>query len=415
MPTFELPYGKKQQLLTLPDDVRCDLILPNPVKPAPDQAGVVRAALDAPLDFDEGVFANIRNVAIAINDKTRPVPHQHILPPLLAWLETKGVRREQIHFFIATGSHAPMRPDEFDRIIPAEICVTYAISSHDIEALDNLIELGHTSRGTRAIVNRRFYEADLKIVVGDIEPHHFAGFSGGYKTAAIGLAGRPTINHNHAMLVDPNAWIGVYESNPLRQDIEEIGQQIGVQLALNTLLTTDKQVVAAVAGHPLSVMRAGIPIARSVCGTDCSSRYPIVIASAGGSPKDINFYQAQKALTHASLFTEEKGTIILVAECKEGSGSQSYEDFMQDVTTVDEVFKKLAQLEFKVGPHKAFQVARLLKQFSVTLVSDMPTTQVEGLLMKPAASVQEAYQHAIQCGGIGEVAILPHATTTIPR
>ena len=222
MPIFHLPYGKTQQPLSISNRVKADLILPNAAVPAIDQAGVVRAALQAPLNFDLAIFETLRTVAIAVNDKTRPVPHQYILPPLLEWLHSHGVKREQIQFWIATGSHVPMKPEEFGQVIPQEICEYYAIRSHNIDDTTNLLELGQTSRGTPVIVNRKYYEADLKIVVGDIEPHHFAGFSGGYKTAAIGLAGRATINHNHAMLSDPNAWIAVYEQNPLRQDIEEM-------------------------------------------------------------------------------------------------------------------------------------------------------------------------------------------------
>ena len=388
--------------------------MPNAAVPAIDQAGVVRAALQAPLNFDLAIFETLRTVAIAVNDKTRPVPHQYILPPLLEWLHSHGVKREQIQFWIATGSHVPMKPEEFGQVIPQEICEYYAIRSHNIDDTTNLLELGQTSRGTPVIVNRKYYEADLKIVVGDIEPHHFAGFSGGYKTAAIGLAGRATINHNHAMLSDPNAWIAVYEQNPLRQDIEEIGQFIGVHLALNTILTIDKQVVSAVAGAPLDVMSVGIPVSRAVCGTRCDRRYPIVIASAGGSPKDINFYQAQKALTHASLFAQPKGTLILVAECIEGTGSASYEEFMKDLSSVEMVFDKFSKMEFRVGPHKAFQVARLLNQFSIILVSSIPALKVNQLLMSAAASVQDAYSMAMASYGTDDVAILPHATTTIP-
>lgn len=400
--------------MSVPDEVQADLILPNPVVPAADQAAVVRAALERPVNFDLAVFKNVRRVAIAVNDKTRPVPHQHILPPLLDWLHANGVQRNAIQFWIATGSHVPMHPDDFRQIIPQEICEEYSIASHNIDDTENMIEIGQTSRGTAVIVNRQFYEADLKIVVGDIEPHHFAGFSGGYKTAAIGLAGRATINHNHALLKDPNSWIAVYDQNPLRQDIEEIGQFIGVHLALNTILTTEKQVAAAVAGDPLAVMQAGIPISREICGTRCDQLYPVVIASAGGSPKDINFYQAQKALTHASLFAQPKGTLILAAECLEGTGSNAYEEFMKGISTVDEVFEKFSKMEFRVGPHKAFQVARLLSQFSIILVSSIPAPKVNGLLMDPAGSVQEAYEKAASRGGACNVAVLPHATTTIP-
>lgn len=413
---FAFPYGKSSQVLDLPDGITFDTILPNEVESSSNPQQVVAESLKNPLQFSLKHFSTINTVAIAINDKTRPVPHQHILPPLVDWLIAAGIQPESIKFFIATGSHQPMQPEEFAKVVPAEILDRFKIESHQIDRLDYFTDLGLSSRGTPALVNTGYYQADLKIVVGDIEPHHFAGFSGGYKTAAIGMGGRPTINHNHAMLVDPNAWIGIYTENPLRQDIEEIGQKINVHLALNTILTAKKGITASFAGHPLAVMKAGIPVSREVCGTRCNQKYDIVIASAGGAPKDINFYQAQKALTHASLFAKRNGIIILAAECAEGSGSAAYEEFMQGIQSVDDVFDRFSKMEFRVGPHKAFQVARLLKQFQIVLVSSMPSAKVAGLLMSPSPDVNAAFQAALRQSRPDSctVALLPHATTTIP-
>lgn len=416
MTVYQLPYGKSFQPLDVDEPLDCDAIQPNFTPPAPNPEDVITASLDQALSFDIRKFDSKSRVAIAINDKTRPVPHHEILPPLLAWLEAQGFKSDSIHLWIATGSHTPMHPAEIQKMLPERIVQKYKVQSHNIDDLENLQFLGTTSRGTPIIVNKHYYTSDLKITVGDIEPHHFAGFSGGYKTAAIGLAGRETINRNHALLVERNAWIGMYEDNPLRMDIEEIGQKIGVQLALNTILNSEKGIVASFAGQPGEVMKAGIPVSRRVCGTPCSKKYDIVVASAGGFPKDINFYQAQKALTHASLFARPGGTIILAAECPEGSGSAAYEDFMRGIQSVDEVFQKFSQMEFRVGPHKAFQVARLLKQFSIILVSGIPESKVSELLMTPAKDVTHAFNMAYSkhrhesCS----VAILPHATTTIP-
>lgn len=148
-------------------------------------------------------------------------------------------------------------------------------------------------------------------------------------------------------------------------------------------------------------------------------RYDLVIASVGGAPKDINFYQSQKALTHASLFTRDGGVIILAAECPEGSGSQSYEDFMEGIHQVDEVFDKFRQLGFRVGPHKAFQVARDAARVDIILVSSIPAEKVKSLLMTPASNLQDAFDQARQRLGAGSddplrIALLPRATNTIP-
>lgn len=421
MPEIKIPYGHGTESLRIPDGAQIDWIEPAYVLPAGDPVGVVREALANPVDGRSlSAYAPAQSVVIAINDKTRPVPHEYLLPPLLDALHAYGILNEAVTFYIATGTHIPMPPEEFNRVLPQEILERYKVVSHDCDDAGNLVALGATSRGTPIAVNRLYFEADLKIVVGNIEPHHFAGFSGGYKSAAIGLAARQTINQNHSMLIEPGARIAIFDSNPLRQDIEEIGDALGVHFALNAILNGEKRIVRAVSGNPRAVMQAGIPISQEICQVKTSgARYDLVIASVGGAPKDINFYQSQKALTHASLFTRDGGVIILAAECPEGPGSQGYEDFMLGVRSPEEVFSKFQKLGFRVGPHKAFQVARDAARVHIILVSQIPAEKVSGLLMVPAGNLDKAYKAAVELlSPVPEqslrVAVLPRATNTIP-
>lgn len=425
MHTFTLPYGHESLQFTLSAHHYLDRIEPAYLPPAIDALAVIKEALNHPVDGYplSKLITQLRpgeiKVAIAINDKTRPVPYQHLLPPLLESLEQLGVKDDSITFFIATGTHIPMPANEFTKILPDEILHRYQVVSHDVDDQANLTMLGTTSRGTKVVVNRQFYESTLKIVTGNIEPHHFAGFSGGYKTAAIGMTGRITINHNHAMLVEPDSRIAEFDQNPLRQDIEEIGDLIGVQFALNVILNGEKQIVTAVAGHPRAVMKAGVPISRQICQTPVPGQaYDLVIASAGGAPKDINFYQAQKAITHASLLTRDGGVILLAAACPEGSGSQSYEQFMEGLSTPQAVFNKFKETGFRVGPHKSFQVARDAARVHIVLLSQMPAQLVSKLLMTPAANPDEAVNKSLsllrQPNNLPlRIAVLPRATNTI--
>ncbi len=420
MPVFHLPYGHRQQTIDLPGDYPVDWIEPPYVLPADDPLEVVRAAIANPVDGKRlSTSLPAKSVTIAINDKTRPVPNEHLLPPLLETLHEGGVPADAITFLIATGTHLPIQADEFSRILPPEIVQKYRVVSHNCDDEAGLVSLGLTARGTRIRINRRFIESDLRILVGNIEPHHFAGFSGGYKTASIGLTGRDTINHNHAMLVEPDARIAEFARNPLRQDIEEIGSAMGEVFALNAILNGDKKIVKAVFGSPHAVIEAGIPISQNICQVKASKKYDLVIASVGGAPKDINFYQSQKALTHASLFTRDHGVIILVAECAEGSGSRSYEEFMVGVSSAQEVFQKFQQLGFRVGPHKAFQVARDAARVKIILVSDIPAGLVSGLLMTPASDLESAFRLALEHlppapPELRPIAFLPRATNTVP-
>ncbi|HEX2979292.1 MAG TPA: nickel-dependent lactate racemase [Anaerolineaceae bacterium] len=415
MTTYHLPYGHTQQTFVLPASFQADLIDPACQPGASNPQEVIVSALRSPVaQFPLEHFRGSGQVVVAINDKTRPVPHDILLPPLLSRLEEIGIPKDHITLIIATGTHIPMTPKEYKMVVPEPILEQYRVVSHDCDAGD-LIELGKTQRGTTVRVNRQFYEADLKILVGNIEPHHFAGFSGGQKTAAIGLTGRDTINHNHAMLVDPLARIGEYERNPLRQDIEEIGQMIGAHYALNAVLNAEKKIIAAYFGDPAEVMRVGIPTSRSVTQTQVAHPYDLVIASAGGHPKDINFYQAQKALTYAALLARDGGTVILCVACEEGSGSLSYERFMEGVPSFDAVMEKFARVGFQVGPHKAIQVALIGRRVKIIVVSQMPADLVRRFLLVPAPDLQTAVRLAqAALPEIAEVAILPHATNTIP-
>lgn len=413
---YKLPYGNRWIDFSIGSNYQVDVILPEDTPAAEHPQQLVRAALSTPLgDGNLENFLGAQSVAIAINDKTRPVPHQYLLPPLLERLEALGFKPNQILLLIATGTHIPMQPEEFSQVLPDEIIRRYPVVSHDCDDQGNLAHFGISSKGTPITINRLFSQADLRIVVGNIEPHHFMGFSGGVKSAIIGLGGRDTININHTMLIDPNARIAEYENNPTRQDIEEIGEIVGVHFALNAILNQQREIVHVLAGSPLEVMHQGISLARKVCQTPAKGKYDLVIASPGGYPKDINLYQAQKGLSHASLITRDGGTVILAAECAEGVGSSGYEKFMAGVTTSDQVFDKIKAQGFSVGPHKAIQFARELKRIQLVIVSNIPAATIRGLLLTPAATIEEAIHIATGLTpGIEKVGVLPKAINTIP-
>ncbi|MBC8263604.1 MAG: nickel-dependent lactate racemase [Anaerolineales bacterium] len=417
MSGFNLPYGKGHLSFSLPDAVEAEVVAPPETPAAPDPvSAAVEAALTAPVGgVDLADFQGARSAAIAINDKTRPVPHQYLLPPLLRRLEGLGLPSEAITLIIATGTHPPMPPQEYPRVVPREILARYPVLCHDADDRENLVHLGTTSRGTPVWVNRRFFEADLRIVVGNIAPHQFQGFSGGVKSAAIGLTGRDTISYNHAMMTDPRAQLGRYADNPARQDVEEIGRLIGVHLALNAILNGRKEIVRVIAGEPWAVMQTGIPLSREVCQVAVAAPFDLVIASPGGHPKDLNLYQSQKALAHAGLVTCDGGTVIVAAACPEGAGSRSYEVWMEGVRSYEEVFARFEREGFRMGPHKAYQIARDAARVRTFLVSDMEPNFVRRLLLTPAASIDEALTMALpDLPADVRVGIMPRALSTIP-
>jgi nickel-dependent lactate racemase len=413
---IRVPYGHSTVSAEVPGAFGVDVIeLPaSPVATRP--LAEVRRALAEPVgDFAWSRYEGVGSVGIAVNDKTRPVPHQHLLPPLIDRLAGLGIPDSAVTFYVAVGGHPPMEPGELPAILPPEIVRRFRVVSHDSERDHELVFLGDTSRGTPVWANAGYVSADLKIVVGTIEPHQFVGFSGGVKSAAIGLAGLTTINANHTLMAHPDSQIGTYSTNPARQDVEAIGELIGVDLALNAILDQQREIVRAVAGHPVAVMEVGAPAARQVSQVAVRRDYQVVVASAGGHPKDINVYQSQKAVASAARIVRPGGTIILAAACPEGAGSRHYEQWVSGKRTRQEVLDAFRAEGFRIGPHKAFQLARDTEQARLVVCSEMPDEMARQLLLEPGGSLRAAVRGVLADLAAGErIAVLPHAASTIP-
>jgi lactate racemase len=417
MAEFQIPYGRTQLSVRLDDgSFKTELLAPARVGTVPDPVRAVRDALSRPVG---GVrladFARARSVAIAINDKTRPVPHADLLPPLLESLEELGFAPASITLVVATGLHAPMPESEFPQILPADILARYRVISHDAAATQELVSPGKTRRGTLVQVNCLFAQADLRLVVGNLEPHQFMGFSGGVKTAAIGLAGRETIERNHALMLDPRSDLARYDDNPARQEVEEIGRMIGIHFALNAVINESKQIVRVLAGEPQEVMRQGIPLVLQIYQVRVAAPFDLLIASPGGHPKDINLYQAQKALGHAARVSRAGGTVILVAACPEGTGSRSYEEWVMGMPSHQAVLERFQREGFRIGPHKAFQIARDTAPRHVLMMTQMPPEFARKLLLVPCASLEAALATVLpKLTPTARIGVMPWANATIP-
>ncbi len=217
------------------------------------------------------------------------------------------------------------------------------------------------------------------------------------------------------MMLDPMATLGEYDANPARQDVEEIGQAIGVHLALNAILNSDKQIVHALAGEPRAVVQVGIPLAVNICQVPVSEPFDLTIVSPGGHPKDINLYQSQKALTHAARVTRTGGTILLAAACPEGAGSHKYETFALECRSVEDVIDRFRQQGFTVGPHKAYQFARETTRFDVRLHSAIDPGLLRRLHLTPIDDLQDAINQSLSTlPAPFRIGILPIANATIP-
>ena len=411
---YTLAFNKENISFELENKHSVDIIKPRDIQPLKNPQ---KAATEALKNVTcQTVFKKSsplpRRVSIAITDKTRPVPLHLLLSPLLKELKAAGISNKNISIIAATGTHEPMPIKDILTLLPDNLEPGYKIFSHNCDDTGNLTFLGVTQRGVNVLINSTFIDADTKIVIGNIEPHHFMGFSGGVKCAAIGLAGRDTICRNHEMLKDPNSTTGVFSANPMRQDIEEIGEMIGIDLAINAVINTKKETAAIFAGTPQDVIHSGISFLNQYCQVQLSKKYDLVIASSGGYPKDINLYQSQKGLTNAAAITKDKGTVILAAACSEGIGSPGLDLFMRDVHSPEEIFSKFDEEGFSIGPHKAFLIARQLSRINVYLISHLSRQETERMLFLYEENIQKVLQNLDTSINI---AIMPNAVITVPN
>jgi len=373
-------------------------------------------ALKNPIGASLSNLKCAKNVVIVTSDLTRPVPNKLILPPLIAELEAIGIKKEQITLLIGTGMHRVSPKDEFPKLVGEELAKEIKIISHDAWDGEALTYLGKSSRNTPIFINKHYIEADAKIVLGVIDPHQFVGLSGGAKGVVIGLGGEKLVQANHAMLTHPLATLGTIEGNPVREDIDEIGEKIGIDFIVNVALNSKKEVVKAVAGHFIKAHQVGVEAARKTLQIELDKTADLVIAASGGFPKDVNLYQAQKALLHASIAVKDGGTIILAAECLEGVGEELFTNTMQLSKTPQEIIDNFSKQEFKVGAHKAYLWGISLKKARVIMVADgIDQTTAEIMQVEKTETLQEAIDLVL--GSLSEnpkIYVMPKAPSTIP-
>ena len=414
MSLHKLPYGRGSRSFLLPDHAEVTVLQPHDRPGLSDPGRTASEELAGHQPLLSRLAGPARRAAIAVNDKTRPVPHDILIPPLLDALESGGWSRREITFIIAVGAHAPMTQDEFPQVLPPDTADGCRIVSHDADDISGLTDLGTTSRGTPCRMNRDFVEADLRLVVGIIDPHQFVGWSGGVKSASIGLGARETIAANHSLLSSDGSGPCLFEGNPVRQDIEEMGRMAGVHLALNVVMNGRKEIVSVLAGPPEEVMLRGISGGGDTFTASFDSPADLVITSPGGFPKDLNLYQAQKSLRHGARAAAPDAPVIIMAACTEGVGSRRYENWMTDKASHRQVKEAFESEEFLLGHHKGMLFADDAIGRSVYLVSELPDETVRNLLLEPVSDLNVLIESLLADRPQPRVAVLPNGNSTVP-
>ena len=257
--------------------------------------------------------------------------------------------------------------------------------------------------------------ADRRICLGNIEYHYFAGYSGGAKAIMPGVSTGEAIQANHSNMVNPNARAGVLNGNPVREDIDQVGEYIPIDFILNVVLDSEKNIIKAVAGHYIQAHREGCKFLDTINKSKIKERADIVITTPGGFPKDINLYQAQKALDNAKHAVKDGGIIILVASCKEGLGEQVFERWLLEARKPETLVQKI-KTKFELGGHKAAAIGMVLQHVRIFIVSDLDKHLVKEIFMEPFNDIQEAIDEAIkELGDDAKIIVMPSGGSTLPQ
>ena len=415
-----LAYGKQGLQIELPDKYHIDIIEPKWNESICNQELAVTKALLNPFNSPalKDSITPKDKIAIIFSDITRATPYDIIVPALLEQL--KIIPNENICFFCATGTHRFATKDELIKILGEDIVKNYEIVQNDANDLKLHCYIGTTTSGNKIYLTKRILDYDLKILTGFIEPHFFAGFSGGGKALIPGMAALETIKFSHSIqkLSLENVSWGVTDGNPLWEEIMEAAEFVPGIFLLNITLNKDKKITNVFAGDLRSAHKAGCQYAKESAMVEVSEPYDIVITSNSGFPLDLNIYQTVKGMSAAAQIVKNEGKIIMVAECWDGIPSNSdYERILDSVDNVEDLMDFIIKKEKLLKDTWQIYFQALIQQRAdVYLYSDkMDAANISKTFLKPTGDIQILVDNLVQkIGSDAKICILPEGPQTIP-
>ncbi len=419
---IELPYGRESISCELPDE-RIAAVMTSRLHdydPGLEGAELVERAMRQPIGSPalSELARGKRNVVIIASDHTRPVPSRLIIPAMLREIR-QGSPDAQITLLIATGCHRETTKDELIAKFGEEIVRHERIVIHDCDDEANLVTLGTLPSGGELRINRIAAEADLLAAEGFIEPHFFAGFSGGRKSVLPGIASRGAVLYNHCaeFIAQPCARTGVLEGNPIHEDMLWAAKKANLRYIVNVVLGEGKRVVHAVAGDAEAAHAAGCAFLLEKCGAKAVDA-GIVITTNGGYPLDQNIYQAVKGMTAAEATVRAGGAIIMLAKSEDGHGGERFRSQLADEPDIEKTMARfLARSRGETEPDQwQTQIfLRVLRRAHVFYLSDAPDDLVRSLHMTPIRSVEEGVRLASQLPGLedAKIAVIPDGVSVM--
>ncbi len=396
-------------------------------KPLSDLEGAISKALAGPV-HSPPLYSLAKpgdRVCIVFTDITRASPDHLLVPAMLRDLASAGIPDHRITLLCGVGLHRPSTPEEKVIKLGQEVVDRYRVIDHHAEDPDALVDLGKTETGIPLTVNRLAYEADLLIATGIVEPHQFAGYSGGRKTVAVGAAGEAMIAYTHGptLMDHPGTRLGNIDGNPFHEAVTEAARRAGLKFILNVVQDEKKRPTAVFAGDPEATFQKLVSEARNLYEVPIPRQYDVAVAGVG-FPKDANIYQACRAASYLFFapvpVVKEGGVIIVPAPTPEGTGKGTGEkrffQKMRDAADMPSLLKEMRATGYPPGAQRAFIMAKVLENVDVIVVGSETPDIIRQVHMIPADNMETAFRISAQKIGRADLDILivPHALLTLP-
>ncbi|WP_134704364.1 nickel-dependent lactate racemase [Ammoniphilus sp. YIM 78166] len=412
-----LLYGKEGLSIELPEN--SVIIEPKNLPGLEEEEGAVLEALRNPIESAplRGRVKETDKVAIVISDITRPTPNHKLVPWLLK--ELSHVPLENFVIINGTGTHRDQTREEFIQMLGEWVVDNIRVINHHCHNRDELVKVGESRFGCDAYLNKEYVEADFKIATGFIEPHFFAGFSGGPKGIMPGIAGIETIMtfHNARMIGDPLSTWGNMVDNPVQDMAREVNRMCPPDFLLNVTLNREKEITAVFAGALFEAHDRGCAFAKEHAMIRCDHRFDVVITSNSGYPLDQNLYQAVKGMSAAHKIVKEGGTIICAAECIDGLPNHgNYAEILRMQKTPHEILQMINDPSFKVFDQWQVQKQAVIQVWAdVHVYSSLPSETVKQAMFEPSSDIEQTLEELKKKYGEDmTVAVLPLGPLTIP-
>jgi nickel-dependent lactate racemase len=411
---IEIPYGKEEITVSVSEPV--EILFPKKVK-IKNENKIIKEALDHPIDMEtfEQFAKKSDKLLIIVNDATRPTPTAKILEYVSPLLSS----HPRVTFLIATGVHRPPTDEELKYIFGKNYHVfKNQIIAHNARNEEDMVYLGKSKNGTEMYINKLVVEYENVLVIGSVEPHYFAGYTGGRKSFLPGVASYKTIEMNHKLALSDKARSLSLKGNPVHEDMVDamtVLKDINV-FSIQIILTGEHRVYAATAGDLHKSFDAAIEYAKQIFCVPLKEKGNIVITAAP-YPMDVDLYQSQKALDNGKLALEDDGIIILVSKCRTGIGEDAFLDLLGSATSCHTVLEKIGA-EYKLGYHKAAKMAQIGARAEMWAVTDLDAPILKKAQLKPYQEIQKALEDAIKTikdkGKKPGIVIMPYGSLTIP-